>query len=325
MLNYLVWFSILEIVLVTNLLLYIGSFIFIWLGAGLVVSSVDRFSRKLGLSSFAVSFIILGILTSTPEFAVGLTAVAEHNPEIFIGNLLGGIPVIFLFIIPLLAIFGNGIRINHDFNLRNLLITLGVIIAPSVFMLDKTMNAIEGTILILLYIVLIFIIERKHGFFDRSNVQAMNIKAYSYKDLVKILLGIGIMFVASQIIVDKTIYFSEILNISTFYISLIALSLGTNLPELSLAARSVISGKKDIAFGDYMGSAAANTLLFGIFTLLSGGEVLSINNFFTTFFFVAGGLILFFIFSRSKNALSRGAGFILFSLYLIFAFFQLNG
>lgn len=310
--------------LVTNVLLYIGSFIFIWLGAGLVVSSVDRFSRKLGLSSFAVSFIILGILTSTPEFAVGLTAVAEHKPEIFVGNLIGGIPVIFLFIIPILAIFGNGIKINHDFTLKNLLITLGVIIAPSFFMLDKKMSSIEGIILIFLYIVLIFIVEKKHGFFDRTNVQAMNIKAYSYKDLVKILLGIGIMFVASQIIVDKTMYFSEILNISAFYISLIALSLGTNLPELSLAVRSVFSGKKDIAFGDYMGSAAANTLLFGIFTLLSGGEVLSINSFYKTFLFVVGGLILFCLFSRSNNTLSRGGGFVLFSLYLIFAFFQLS-
>lgn len=311
--------------LATNLLLYIGSFIFIWLGAGLVVSSVDRFSRKLGLSSFAVSFIILGILTSTPEFAVGLTAVAEHNPEIFIGNLIGGIPVIFLFIIPILAIFGNGIRINHDFNFRSLLIALGVIVAPSVFMLDKTMSAVEGIIMILLYIILIFIVEKKHGFFDKSNAQAMNIKAYSYKDLLKILLGIGIMFVTSQIIVDKTMYFSEILKIPAFYISLIALSLGTNLPELSLAVRSIFSGKKDIAFGDYMGSAAANTLLFGIFTLLSEGEVLSVNNFFTTFLFVAGGLILFFIFSRSQNSLSRGAGLVLFALYLIFAFSQLSG
>lgn len=311
--------------LVANILLYIGSFIFIWFGSGLVVSSVDRFSKKLNLSSFAVSFIILGLLTSTPEFAVGLTAVAEQKPEIFVGNLIGGIPVIFLFVIPILAILGNGIKINHDFSLRNLLITLGVIVAPSVFMLDKKMSSIEGIILILLYIVLIFIVEKKHGFFDKSNVQAMNIKAYSYKDLVRILLGIGIMFVASQIIVDKTMYFSEILNIPAFYISLIVLSLGTNLPELSLAIRSVVSGKKDIAFGDYMGSAAANTLLFGIFTLLSGGEVLSVNNFFTTFLFVAGGLILFCLFSRSNNSLSKGAGFALFMLYIVFALFQLNG
>jgi len=311
--------------LITSILLYIASFIFIWLGAGLVVSSVDRFSRKLGLSSFAVSFIILGLLTSTPEFAVGLTAVSEHNPEIFVGNLIGGIPVIFLFIIPLLAILGNGIRINHDFTLKNLLFTLGIIVAPSFFMLDKEMNSIEGIILIILYISLIFVVEKKHGFFDRSNVQAMNIKAYSYKDLVKILLGIGIMFVASQIIVDKTMYFSEILKIPAFYISLIVLSLGTNLPELSLAIRSVVSGKKDIAFGDYMGSASANTLLFGIFTLLSGGEVLSVNNFFKTFLFVAGGLVLFFVLSRSENTLSRRAGFILLALYLIFAFFQMSG
>lgn len=307
-----------------HLVFYIASFAAIWFGAGLIVSSVDRFSRRLRLSSFAVSFIILGLLTSTPEFAVGLTAVSENNPQVFIGNLIGGIPVIFLLIIPILAIFGNGIKLNHDFDTKNILFTLGVIAAPSIFLLDKKISNPEGIILILLYIVLILFIERKHGFLDRSNTETLDIKAYSYKDLIKILIGIGIVFVSSQIIVDKTLYFSAILNISAFYISLIVLSIGTNLPELSLAVRSIVFGKKDIALGDYMGSAAANTLLFGVFTLLSKEEVLTVNSFFITFLFVVGGLILFYFLSRSHTTLSRGSGFILFFIYLIFAFSQLN-
>ncbi len=306
-----------------NLILYALSFIAIWAGAGLIISSVDRFSKKLRLSSFAVSFVILGILTSTPEFAVGVTAIAENNPQIFIGNLIGGIPVIFLFIIPILAIFGNGIKLNHDFDTKNLLFSLGVIAAPSVFLLDKKVGFFEGVILILLYLVLILFIERKHGFFDRANTQALNLKAYSYRDIIKILLGIGVVFVASQIIVEKTLYFSNILNISAFYISLMALSLGTNLPELSLAMRSIAYGKKDIAFADFMGSAAANTLLFGVFTLLNKGEVISINSFFVIFIFVVGGLTLFYFLSQS-HTISRRSGFILFCLYLLFVSFQLG-
>lgn len=306
-----------------SLTVYVLSFIAIWVGAGLIVSSVDRFSKKLRLSSFAVSFVILGLLTSTPEFAVGLTAVAENNPQIFIGNLVGGIPVIFLFIIPILAIFGNGLKLNHDFSAKYLLLCLGVIAAPSVFLLDKKMSSIEGVILILLYIVLILFIERKHGFLDKNNTRVVHIKAYSYWDLIKILLGIGIVFVASELIVEKTLYFSDILNISSFYISLIVLSFGTNLPELSLAIRSIAYGKKDIAFGDYMGSAAANTLLFGIFTLLSLEEVSTEGSFLIIFTFVVGGLVVFYLLSQSRT-ISRRAGLILFALYLLFAFFGLE-
>ena len=116
--------------LIVTLLTYICSFIAIWLGTGLIVGSVDGLARKLKLSSFAVSFFILGLLTSIPETFVSYNAVANRNPEIFVGTLLGGIIVIFLFIIPVLAILGRGIRINHDLSTKNLLFALAVIAAP---------------------------------------------------------------------------------------------------------------------------------------------------------------------------------------------------
>src|SRR3989344_8659371 len=96
-----------------NLLIYIFSFLLIWFGAGLVIAGIEQFSKKLKLSSFTVSFFVLGILTSIPEFAVGMTAIATGDSQIFIGNLLGGIPIIFLLIIPILAFFGKNLKLNH--------------------------------------------------------------------------------------------------------------------------------------------------------------------------------------------------------------------
>ena len=96
------------------------------------------------------------------------------------------------------------------------------------------------------------------------------------------------------------------------------IALGTDLPELTLAVRSVLTRKEAVAMGDYVGAAAASTLLFGIFTLLHGGEVLTDSNFAVTFVFIALSLILFFFFSRSKSFLSRNEGLILFGVYLIF-------
>lgn len=306
-----------------NLFIYIAAFILIWIGSGWIVGPMARFSKKLKLSSFAVSFIILGLLTSLPELAVGLQSVGDHKPEIFVGNLLGGIPVIFLFIIPLLAIFGNGINLRHDIDRKTLLATLGVIAAPSLLILDKSVSIPESIILILLYFVLLLLIEKKHGIFDKNNTQVLNTKAYSYEDILKVFAGIVIVFLTSSIIVDKTLYFANFFAVSPFYISLIAISIGTNLPELSLAVRSVIIGNKDVALGDYMGSAAANTLLFGVFTLLNEGEVVTVNNFYMTFFFIVLGLGLFYFFSRQDKNISRREGLILLVLYALFVSFEL--
>ena len=301
-----------------NLLVSLGAFIAIWYGAGLIVSSAVSFSKRLHLSSFAFSFFILGLLTSTPEFGLGLTALSENNPEIFVGNLIGGVVVIFFFIIPLLAILGKGIKLHHELSNKNLILSFLVMLSPVFFLIDRQVTNLEAVVLIILYFVLFFFIQREHGIFDTENSHVLEIKYYSFKDILKVLLGVGIVFVASRIIVDNTLYFASFFHISPFYISLIILSLGTNLPELSLAIKSVISGTKDVAFGDYIGSAAVNTLFFGLFSLLHNGTVTTVDNFFTTFCLIAFGLGLFYFFSTSKHDISRQEGFLLLCLYVIF-------
>lgn len=309
--------------LLLNLLLYVVSFVMIWLGSGLIISAASKFSKKLRLSPFAFSFVFLGILTSTPEFSVGLQAVADHDAEIFVGNLLGGIVVLFLVVIPLLAVLGNGISLKHELDNKMLLATMGVILAPSVLILDKRVTNLEGIVMIILYLTLLFLVQRKNGIFDRNNEQLLNMKAYSYKDVLKILLGLGIVFVASNLIVDKTMYFADYFNISAFYIGLIVIALGTDLPELSLAVRSVISGKKELAMGDCIGAAAVSTFLFGLFTLLHNGEVLTISNFMVTFLFIALALGLFYIFFHTKNYISRNNGIVMLGIYVLFIIFEL--
>ena len=301
-----------------HLLIYSVSFLLIWQGSGMIIQSVHAFSRKLKFSPFAVSFILLGLLTSVPEFSVGLQSVSERNPEIFIGNLIGGITVLFLFIIPLLAIFGKGISLKHELDIKTLAATLGVILAPSALILDGYVSNIEGFVMICLYITLLLIIERKHGIFDKENAKLLSTKVYSPKDFLKLIFGIGLVFVSSTLIVEKTLFFAELINIPAFYISLIVISLGTNLPEISIAIRAVISGKRDIAMGDYMGSAAANTLFFGVFTILSHGEVLTVGNYLTTFMFISTALFLFFVFSATKKYISQLDGLMLLTFYFIF-------
>lgn len=311
--------------MIPGLFLYLVAFFVIWLGSGLIIHSIDKIARQLKLSSFAISFFILGILTSIPEAALGFSAIADKQPEIFVGTLLGGVVVIYLLVIPILAILGKGIPINHGLSKRNLILTLAVTLAPSVLVLDKKVTNAEGLILILLYILLFYIIQQKKGLLDKDRTDIFKLKAYSLLDLAKVVLGIGLVFVSSQFIVNQTIIFSQIFSIPTFYISLVILSFGTNLPELSLAVRSILSGKKDIAFGDYLGSAAANTLLFGFFTLLNVGEVITVNNFFVTFIFIATGLTLFYFLSNSKNEISVKEGFYLLVLYLLFVIIELGG
>ncbi len=304
--------------LLSGIISYIAYLAALWFGAGLIIRCVEKIAHRLHLSPFIVSFTLLGLLTSIPETAVGLTAVIEHKPEIFVGNLIGGVAIIFLLLIPLLAITAGRITISHQLSRFDLLAALFVTALPSLFTVDGRITRSEGLIMVVLYGFLMYGLNRRSGMLKAKPKKALNYHAYSLMDLLKIALGVGVVIIASHGVVQQTIYFANIFHISSFYISLFALSLGTNLPELSLAVGAITMGKKDIAFGDYLGSAAANTLLFGLCTLFSGGVVLTTNHFLLTFGFIAGGLGLFYYFISSRSDIMRREGLVLLTLYILF-------
>lgn len=311
--------------MIVDIVIYVLAFFVIWLGAGLIVSSVEDLSHKLNISSFAASFFLLGILTSIPEGSVGINSIIDKDPEIFVGNLLGASLVLFVLAIPILAILGNGVMLSHQLDGRKLPFALLVVAAPSFFILDKTVTLSEGIFLVVLYFVLFYMIEKKKGLMEHIVDRVIDGKTHLAEDLIKIIGGALTVFLASNLIVDKTILFSNVFNISPFLISLLILSVGTNLPELSLTIRSVSMGKKEVALGDYVGSAAANTLFFGLLIIFNQREIVLANHFLQTFIFTVLGLVLFFYFTRSKNDISRKEGIILLVVYLAFIFFEIVG
>lgn len=50
--------------MLAHILIYALSFVGIWIGAGLAIRAVEKLSHKLRLSSFLVSFLVLGFFTS---------------------------------------------------------------------------------------------------------------------------------------------------------------------------------------------------------------------------------------------------------------------
>lgn len=308
-----------------NLIIFFLSLIAIWYGAGLIIKAVDLGAQRLKIQPFVVAFCILGLMTSIPEFAVGLTSISQNNPGIYVGNLIGGIPVLFLFVIPILAIAGRGIVIKNQMRSENFLLAIAVILLPSIFLIDRNLSIFESWILVIAYIILIISIQIRHGFLNGHNGFLFKKESYSPRHFAELIIGGGIVYLSSQLIVEKTQYFSEILGLSPFIIALILLSLGTNLPELSLAIRSVASGKKnDVAFGDYLGSAAANSFLIGALTLYNGASVQPGESFISTFIFIFVGVSLFYYFAKTDKKITRTEGLILLGLYAIYVIVELG-
>lgn len=319
-----------------HLCLFLLSAAVIWVLSGLLIGATDRVAKRYNKPGFAVAFFVLGIMTSVSEISVATNATLEGVPQMSAGNLVGGSLVIFLLIIPLLAIIGNGIPMNGALGSKTLALLLSIVVLPSLLILDGGVSRAEGLVMILLYCTLIYFVKNHKSteevieqtvqdveeellhtgrFFHRRKATIM--------DLAKIAFAGVLIFFAGKLLVDESIYFSTLLSIPASFVGLILLSIGTNAPELVIAIRCVVGKHKDIAFGDYMGSAAANTPLMGFLALANGSFCLEKSEFIPTFFLLSIGLLLFFIFSRTKHELSRKEGMTLLGIYGVFLVSQL--
>ena len=308
--------------MIGNLILYLSSFLGVWIGSGLTVKSVETISRKLKTSSFLVSFILLGLFTSIGEISVGVNSLIKNTPEIFVGNLVGASIVIFMLIIPLLAIVSKSIHVTPEFRGFNLPASLIVVALPSLTIMDGKITQADSIITIALFIFLLINIQSKKNLINQAKKIGQS-KSKISKDIQKMIFGIVVIFISSYFIVEQTVYFAQILKISPFIISLLITSLGTNIPELSLIIRSVIIKNNQVAFGNYIGSASFNSLMMGILSLVYGKTLILSNSYLISLIFLIVNLLLFYRFAKTKNTISVKEGLLLLLLYFAFLFVEI--
>ncbi|HLC94001.1 MAG TPA: hypothetical protein VJH96_00320 [Patescibacteria group bacterium] len=309
--------------IVFDLAVFIFSFFLVWFSAGFIVSGIERFSKKLSISAFAISFIVLGLLTSIPELSIGINSVIDRNPSIFAGNLIGASFILFVLVIPVLAILAGRVSLAHELSGGKLVFSLLVVLTPLLLSIDGKLTREEGLLMMALYCGLVYMIEKKKRFLEKIHDDLLDGKPDGLVNIVKIIIGSLVIFGASRLLVEKTELFSELFSVSPFLISLLVLSVGTNIPEIAIAIRSVIKRNSAVAFGDYVGSAAANTFIFGLLVLVNGTFYLQAEKLFSTFVLFTAGISVFYLLARSRKSISRHEAFFILIFYVIFVIFEI--
>lgn len=311
-----------------DLLVQLGIFLLasliLWWGTGMVVSAVSSLSRSLNISTFTISFFVLGLMTTLPELSIGVTAISRGEAPIAIGNLIGATLVIFLLIIPLLGILGHTVRLPTVLHRRQLILALVTILSPALLIADRSLHLWEGFLLILLYVGLFFALSQRESLYEKIIERFAAKKEPTQYRFLKIVAGLGLILLASKFMVNSAEFFASTFNWSPFVVGLIIVSLGTNIPELSLVLRSALSGRSDIALADYIGSAAANSLLIGIFTIAEKGGIQLPNHALVRILILITSLVLFYIFIRSEKKLTRRESFVLLMIYIIFVAIEIG-
>ena len=306
----------------TNAAIFVSlAILFYFLGksADLIVLNIRKIGERLGIKIFFLG-LILGFLTSLPEFSVGVNAITQNLPEIPMGNLLGGIIVLFGLILGASLVLNR--RITTDGKISSFLPILIYIALPFAFGLDNKISSFEGFVIILAYFLIIFRLYLQNKNNNGNNEKIQIAKKEFFKKLSTVLLGFVLLIVISNLIIQLTIALLNNLGIPILAAGILIFSLGTNLPEIIVTFRSWRRHIKELSISTLIGSALANPAIIGIFSLIKPINFTADLSYYLLMAFTLLLLVFLLRFYETNKALTKREGFFLISIYLAFLLTQ---
>lgn len=291
--------------------------------AQLVVKSVATIAQKLNIANFTLSFLLLGIFTSTPEIFVAIQSGIDGVPQLSMGNLVGGSILLLSLVMGVSSIFLGKITLDHTFTLREIILSSAVVAAPALVLWDGTMTRLDGVFLTGLYIFHALLLNKKQHILKHIERRVSKIRDAGYHKAMFFTGFLG-MAIASTYMVDAAQSIMAFFHMPAFVFGLILLSFGTNLPEFALAFEAAIARRRTIAFGDLLGSAAANTLVLGLLAIVIPFSVGVRERLWFSLLLLAIVTMYFVWAISSKRDITRKEGFGLLLFYFMFLVFELR-
>jgi len=258
------------------IIVFIISLIILVKGADWLLVSAEKIGLALGLSSFIVGVVIVGLGTSFPELISSIMALLKGVTEIISANAIGSNIANILLVVGLSAVVGGRLVVSKnliDLDLPLLAVTTALF---GLVAWDGVIYIRESILLIVLFIIyLVYTIVHKDDTeereetlparSDRRKLQTSKPGAISrpklvWKDFALLVIGIAFLVLGAKYLIDSVIKLSEILAIAPGVISLAAVALGTSLPELMVSLKAAWQKKSELALGNIFGSNVFNIL-----------------------------------------------------------------
>jgi cation:H+ antiporter len=291
-------------------------FLFIALGwsADFTVKNIKYIGAALKIRLFAFG-IVLGLITTLPELSLGINATVDQAATLSVGNLLGGIIVMLGLIAGLSLIFNR--KTNTDGRLASILPTALIIFSPILFGIDGNYGVIDGLAMIGLYLFLIFYLYRLNHFSNHVHIQIINRNKITKAILCAIAGTIGVL-VSSHWLIKITLDLLTYTQLSPLVIGLVVFSVGTNLPEISIAITSWRKKSSELSLSHLLGSSFTNILVLGILSILQPIVFDTTSAYWVVALFLGIILTLFTYFYYSNKKMERSEGTVLLTSYIFF-------
>lgn len=251
-----------------------------------LVKSADYFTEyseklglALGLSSFVIGVTIVALGTSLPELISSLYAViSTGNNEFVADTIIGSNIANALLVLGVGAVYVKTLKVKTsliDVDLPFFFMSMGVF---TFFAWDGNITMQEGMLLLAFLIIFVIysvkssnedevikedkeeIADLSKQFKDKNVVKG---KSSTWKYLLVILASGAGIAISAKYLVDSVLTLSELFNISSSFLTITVVALGTSLPEIFTSIAALKMGNHGLVIGNVFGSNTYNLLLVG--------------------------------------------------------------
>ncbi len=223
------------------------------------------------------------------------------------------------------TVISGKVLVNKLLSNKDILLSAFVVSLPAVVAFDGKLTRLDGMILFIAYITYVCVLNKEDSFVKSIKSAMKRDKSDLGKVLLMLVVGTLGIFFSSRFIVILSLNLANVLLIPSVIVGILFLSIGTNLPELTLALKSLTLKHKNIGIGDFLGSATVNTFVLSLLCFFKPFQVNNLKSIRLTSLFLILGVIVLSAFLKTRKRLSRKEGFVLIFLYLLFLFSEVLG
>ena len=245
----------------TWILLIIG-FTLLTVGATWLTNGSAAIAKRLNVSEYVIGMTIVAIGTSLPELTVSTASTLAGSSDIAIGNVVGSNIFNVFLILGLCSLF-KPILLTKSNIRRDIPICIAVSLLFGALVWNGTLSRIEGVIMLLLYIAVLWYSFKGDKQEESSEEESDNeVESFSWlRSGGMVVLGLCGLIYGANLTLDSAIEIARSLGVSEAVIAITILAGGTSLPELAASLTAMFKGHSALALGNVLGSNVANILL----------------------------------------------------------------
>lgn len=315
--------------MVLEIVLLLIGFILIIKASDVLIDCASSIALLCKVPKMLIALTIVSFGTCAPEVAISFNSVAANNGSMALANVIGSCIVNILLIIGIAAIV-NPIKVKNSTVKKELPILFLITSIFFVLLMDRLFNPntptsfsrFDGAVLILSFGIFVYYLIRllKNKKQDQGGVE----KKYNLPvALILFVISTIVIIYSSDLIVDNALSLAERIHVSPKIITMIAVVVGTSLPELVMTVTSAKRGEFDMAIGNIIGTNIFNICIVLGLPILIYGDLELVDFSFIDIFVVLLSSFLLYLFARSEKEISKKEGIIMlvvFCCYYIYLF-----